>query len=392
LTGNARAAGSTPGGGSGSIRGVSDKHAQKSPVPVERDFTAGVAGRRRSFVGSTGDSELDLAIAALAGRTTDDRLRAELAAEMMTTAARIARDGVKTGDFKLMNRALKEMRAAEEVFAPWKDYRKVSIFGSARAPRDQPEYRAAVELAAKLREHGFMTITGAGPGIMAAGNEGAGAADSFGLNISLPFETEPNEFIAGDPKLIDFNYFFTRKLSFVKESDAAVGFPGGFGTMDEVFEAMTLIQTGKAGVYPLVLVDVDGGTYWKFWEQFIVDHLLRNGLISEADLALFRVTGDLDAAVEEIVGFYRVFHSYRYVGDRLVVRLVKRLSEPTVAALESDFADLLESGGITRRGALEAEADEPELSDLPRLVFHHRKGNFGRLREFIDAINRGGVE
>ncbi|MGE9270133.1 MAG: TIGR00730 family Rossman fold protein, partial [Verrucomicrobiales bacterium] len=294
--------------------------------------------------------------------------------------------------FKLMNRALKEMLAAERVFESWKRFRKVSVFGSARTKSHETDYLVAKEYARRLRDHGFMTITGAGPGIMAAGNEGAGAADSFGLNISLPFEADPNEFIEGDPKLIDFNYFFTRKLSFVKESDGAAGFPGGFGTMDEVFEALTLIQTGKAKVYPLVLVEGKGGTYWKFWEQFVRDHLLKRGLISESDLSLFRVTDDLDEAVEEVVSFYRVFHSYRYVGGQLVIRLMNRLSAAAVAQLAVDFRDLVAAGEMRQSEALEAEMNEPELSDLPRLVFTHRKGDFGRMREFINAVNAAELE
>ncbi len=363
-------------------------HAKKSPVPVERDFTAGLArGGRRSFIGSTGDKKLDDRIVELAKEAAGETGH-ELLAEMMVTAARISRGGVLPGDFKMMNRALKEMREAEGVFEPWRDFRKVSVFGSARTRPDEPAYQAAVDFSRKMRDHGFMTITGAGPGIMAAGNEGAGADDSFGLNITLPFEAAANEFIAGDEKLIDFNYFFTRKLSFVKESDATAGFPGGFGTMDEVFEALTLIQTGKAQVYPLVVVDAKGGKYWKFWEQFVVDHLLRGGLISESDLSLFKVTDDLDEAVEEITGFYRVFHSYRYVGDQLVMRLMTPLADGEVERLQKEFEDVVKVGVMVQREALEAESDEPDLQDLRRLVFRHRRSDFGRLRELIDAVNR----
>ena len=356
-------------------------------VPVERDFTAGMTRRERAFVGSTGDRELDERIVALA-REASAAGDPMLLAEMMVTAVRVSRGQVEDGDFKMMNRALKEMRVAEEVFVRWREFRKVSVFGSARTAPDAPEYRAAVEFAAKMREAGFMTITGAGPGIMAAGNEGAGKADSFGLNIVLPFEATANEFIAGDEKLVEFNYFFTRKLSFVKESSATAGFPGGFGTMDEVFEALTLIQTGKAQVYPIVLVDIPGGTYWKFWEQFVRDHLLRPGLISESDLSLFRVTDDIDEAVDEIVDFYRVFHSYRYVGDKLVMRLMQPLAAGEVARLEKEFADVVKAGGMEQRDALEEEGDEPEMAELKRLVFRHRRRDFGRLRELIDAVNR----
>ena len=232
-----------------------------------------------------------------------------------------------------------------------------------------------------------MTITGAGPGIMAAGNEGAGREDSFGLNINLPFEAASNAFIAGDEKLVDFDYFFTRKLSFVKESDAVAAFPGGFGTMDEIFETLTLIQTGKTRIYPLVLVDAKGGTYWKFWQQFVEEHLSRLNLISDSDFSLFKVTDDVDEAVEEVTRFYSNFHSYRYVGDKLVIRMQRELTEGQLKKLRKDFSDTLKSGDFKQCGPLDAEDDEPLLDSLPRLVFRHRRRNFGRLRELIDAIN-----
>ena len=232
-----------------------------------------------------------------------------------------------------------------------------------------------------------MTITGAGPGIMAAGNEGAGKEESFGLNIALPFEASANEFIEGDEKLINFNYFFTRKLSFVKEADAAIGLPGGFGTMDEVFEALTLIQTGKASIYPIVLLDAPGGTYWKFWKQFVDEHLGRLGMISENDHHLFRVTDDVEEAVQEVVQFYRNFHSYRYVGDKIVLRLNASLSDGALLEIQKNFTDLVKEGQILQRNALEEEGDEADLLSLTRLVFHHRRRDFGRLRQLIDAVN-----
>jgi len=365
------------------------KHAKESRVPPERDFTAGLVGGggRRSFVGSTGEAELDRRILELA-KGIGGVKAPELLAEMLITAVRTGRGTMRDGDFKMLNRALKEMRRAGEVFERWRSYRKVAVFGSARTPPDAPEYRAAVEFSGRMREAGFMTITGAGPGIMAAGNEGAGRDDSFGLNIVLPFEAVANEFIAGDEKLVNFNYFFTRKLWFVKESDALVAFPGGFGTMDEVFETLTLIQTGKSQIMPVVLIDAPGGTYWRFWEQFVRDHLLRGGWISESDLSLFRATDDIGEAVEEITGFYRVFHSYRYVGDQLVLRLMERLPDEKVKRLGKEFADIVKAGKMEQRGALDQESDEPDLKELPRLVFRHRRDDFGRLRQLIDAVNR----
>ena len=365
------------------------RHVHPGKVPQERDFTGGmIPSVPCSYVGSTGDEALDARIMELAQSAADETSHC-LLAEMMITAVRIARGGsVTEGDFKLMNRSLKEMREGNEVFHPYRSQRKVSVFGSARTEPDEPAYRAAVTFSQRMQEEGFMIITGAGPGIMAAGNEGAGREKSFGLNIALPFEAAANEFIQGDPKLINFNYFFTRKLSFVKEADAAVGLPGGFGTMDEVFEALTLIQTGKASIYPIVLLDAEGGTYWKFWKQFVDEHLARLGMISESDFHLFRVTDIVEEAVEEIVRFYSVFHSYRYVGDRIVVRLNAALTEGAVRGLTAGFPDIVKAGKMTQRGLLKEEEDEPELRDLPRLVFRHRRRDFGRLRQFIDAVNR----
>ncbi len=368
------------------------QHVQPTKVPQQRDFTGGmVSGMSGAYVGSTGEKEVDDRIMALA-RETNNVPNPSLLAEMMITAVRISRGAVTEGDFKLMNRALKEMREANEVFEPYVNCRKVTVFGSARTGPDEPEYQTAVRFSRRMREEGFMTITGAGPGIMAAGNEGAGRDDSFGLNIALPFESTANSFIAGDPKLINFNYFFTRKLSFVKEADAAVGLPGGFGTMDEVFEALTLVQTGKASIYPVVLLDAEGGKYWKFWKQFIDEHLARLGMISENDYSLFKVTDDVEEAVEEVVGFYRVFHSYRYIGDKIIIRLNAALTEESLEDLNSKFAGIVKAGTIVQQDALEEEQeDEPELLSLPRLVFRHRRRDFGRLRQLIDAVNTSGL-
>ena len=310
-----------------------------------------------------------------------------LLSEMLISAVRTARGAVTESDFKTMNRAIKEMRVANEVFYPYRNCRKISVFGSARTDPEEPEYKAAVEFSRKMREEGFMTITGAGPGIMAAGNEGAGREDSFGLNINLPFEATSNAYIAGDEKLVDFDFFFTRKLSFVKESDAVAAFPGGFGTMDEIFETLTLMQTGKITVYPLVLIDAKGGKYWKFWEQFVKEHLMRLKLISETDFSLYLVTDDVDEAVAEVKRFYSNFHSYRYVGDKLVIRMQRELTEKHMQKLRKDFSDVIKSGDFEQGGPLPDERNEPLLDALPRLIFRHRRRDFGRLREFINAVN-----
>ncbi len=367
--------------------GDMSQHVKPSKIPRQKDFTGRMEPSLScAYMGSTGDRKLDEKLLTLAGEIAGEE-KACLLAEMMTTSVRMARGSMSGGDFKLANRSLKEMRKAAEAFFPYLDCRKVSVFGSARTQPEDAEYRTTVDFTRKMRKEGYMTITGAGPGIMAAGNEGAGTADSFGLNISLPFEASANEFIAGDEKLVEFNYFFTRKLSFVKEADAVVGMPGGFGTMDEIFEAMTLIQTGKATIYPIVLLDAKGGEYWKYWETFIKEHLLQQGLISKSDFSLFLVTDDVDEAVREITGFYRNFHSYRYVGDQLVIRLNQAVTDEALEEIQRDFQDIVKSGSIAQGGELEEEANESGLGDLTRVVFRHRRRDFGRLRALIDALN-----
>jgi len=357
-----------------------------------RDLTAGMLPDLScDFVESTGDRSLDARIMDLAQSVSgvEDQC---LLAEMISTAVGMARGKAEHVDFKLANRALKEMKHASEVFQPYRARRKVALFGSARTRPEEKEYQTGVEFSRRMLEEGFMTITGAGPGIMAAGNEGATREHSFGLNINLPFEASANEFIIGDPKCIDFNYFFTRKLAFVKEADAGVGMPGGVGTMDEVFEALTLIQTGKATLYPIVCLDAPGGTYWKAWNQFVEEHLYRLGMISESDFSLYKVTDDVEEAVAEITNFYRNFHSYRYVGDRLVIRLQMALSEEAMKSLNQNFGAMLKSGEIEQRGALEEEVNEPDLAELPRIVLRHRRRDFGLLREFINTINEAEVD
>lgn len=356
-------------------------------IPQERDFTGGlIHSHSCSFIGSTGEKKLDERLVELANEISGSEGNC-LLSEMLISAVRTSRGAVTESDFKTMNRTIKEMRIANEVFYPYRNCRKISVFGSARTDPEEPEYKAAVEFSQKMRDAGFMTITGAGPGIMAAGNEGAGREDSFGLNISLPFEASSNAYIAGDEKLVEFDFFFTRKLSFVKESDAVAAFPGGFGTMDEIFETLTLIQTGKTTVYPLVLIDAKGGKYWKFWEQFVKEHLMRLKLISESDFSLYLVTDDVDEAVAEVTKFYSNFHSYRYVGDKLVIRMQRKLSDTHMQRLRDEFSDILKSGDFAQGEPLPDEQNEPELSELPRLIFRHRRRDFGRLREFINAVN-----
>jgi uncharacterized protein (TIGR00730 family) len=311
--------------------------------------------------------------------------------EMVETSLKLLRDGTGTGDLKILNAALRELRYAFKVFAPYRHVRKVSCFGSARTPATAPAYRTAKEFSRQIADRGYMVITGGGDGIMRACQEGAGRERSFGANIRLPFEQEPNEFIQNDPKLVTFRYFFTRKLIFVKEADAVVLFPGGFGTHDEGYEVLTLVQTGKGRPLPIVFVDSPRGSYWRTWERYVHDHLLRAKLISPDDLSLFKVTTSVEEAVQEIAGFYRVYHSSRLVGHDFVIRTTHPVPASLVQELTRDFADILAGSRIVQSAALPDEREqEPELDALPRLVCRLVHGRAGRLRQLIDRLNREG--
>ena len=316
-----------------------------------------------------------------------EEIVAELAAEMAATAQKLVHDQVGVADMKLLNAALKELRYAFRVFAGFRDIRKVSTFGSARTPPEHPAYRQAHEFSRRLADLGYMVITGAGGGIMRACQEGSGRERSFGINIRLPFEQAPNEFIHRDPKLVNFKYFFTRKLMFVKEADAIALFPGGFGTHDEGFESLTLLQTGKSKLVPVVFIDAPGGHYWRTWRDYVERHLLLEDLISPADMRLFKVTDDLDEAIAEITGFYRRYHSSRYVRNQLVIRLAEPLPPGRLDAINEEFADIVVGDPMVQTSALPEEAGEPEIADLPRLVFQFGRRHFGRLRMLIDALN-----
>lgn len=356
------------------------------------DFTActftPTPGRRAT----TGDPELDARVRQLVCDAGCEKT-CELVAEMVITSLKLGRDQTTVADLKLFSRSLKELRYAANAFAPYRERRKVAVFGSARTAPTAPEYVAAEEFSRRMHEeHGYMTITGGGDGIMGAAQRGAGRENSFGLNIQLPFEQRANETIHGDPKLINFKYFFTRKLNFLKETQAVVLFPGGFGTMDEGFEVLTLIQTGKARMIPVVCVDKPGGRYWETWFRFLREDLLQPGLISPDDFHLFKITHSVDTAIAEIVQFYRIFQSYRWVGQRLVFRLAKSLASFEIEQLNMDFADILAGGEIIQTGALREEQNEPEIAALPRLVLTPIRKNFGRIRQFIDAVNRAETE
>lgn len=333
----------------------------------------------------TGDPELDDAVAALVARVTDDD--ADQVFELVASAVRLARDHADRGDLKMANAALKEMRYSFHVFEPYRTERKVAIFGSARTQPDDPLYHQARRLAAAVAAQDWMVITGAGPGIMEAGIEGAGPDHAFGVSIRLPFEPASTQFIADDPKLINFRYFFTRKLAFVKESDAFVLLPGGYGTMDETFELLTLMQTGKAQPGPVVLLDTPGGTYWKGWLEFVRGELLTNGYVSAPDLELLFVTDDVDAAVGEITGFFANYHSQRFVDGRLVLRLRTAPDPSSLETLSAEFHDIIRRGVIERVEASPAEAADGDALDLERIAFWFDRHGWARLRELIDRLN-----
>jgi uncharacterized protein (TIGR00730 family) len=314
----------------------------------------------------------------------------ELIQLALATIVRMAEDDFDRLDWKICNASLQDMERAFRIFYPYRHIRKISIFGSARIAPTTVEYQMAVEFAKAITQQGFMVMTGAGPGIMQAGNEGAGRDKSFGLNIQLPFEQGANAFIEGDRKLIPFKYFFTRKLFFLRESDALALFPGGFGTQDEAFECLTLSQTGKSAPMPLVLIDRPGGDYWHDWSAYINKQLLERRLISPEDPSLYTITDRVDVACEAIASFYRVFHSCRYVGTRLVLRLNSELSDENVEWLNENFSDILIKGRIEKSAPLPQEAQDASVG-VSRLVFHFNQRDLGRLYQLIAEVNRLGI-
>lgn len=334
------------------------------------------------------DPDLDRALEALVERAQQAWSGAEsadLARQILVTGLRLLRDGAGPGDLKLLNSALKELRHALRVFAPYAHHRKVAVFGSSRTAPGTPDWEQARVFAERIVHAGWMVITGAGDGIMAAAQGGAGRESSFGVNIRLPFEQQANEVIAGDSKLINFRYFFTRKVVFVKEAHAIALFPGGYGTHDEALEALTLIQTGKGEILPVVFVDAPGGSYWSDWREFVKSHMGARGYISPQDLDLFVVTDDVDVAVHEVLKFYSNYHSSRYVGEKLVMRVRQPPDGTALEALNREFKDIVTDGAIEVGGALPAEGDE--AAQLPRVFLNFNRRDQGRLRRLIDSLN-----
>jgi uncharacterized protein (TIGR00730 family) len=313
--------------------------------------------------------------------------RRELYRAILATVAGLAAEHTESIDLKLASAALAEMAEAFRVFRPYRDALKVTFFGSARTLPDDPLYVQSKRLAERMAGHGWMVVTGAGPGIMAAGMEGAGREMSIGVNIRLPHEQGANPFIAQDPKLVEMRYFFTRKLMLIKESDGYAVLPGGFGTLDEAFELLTLLQTGKAQPAPLVLLDVPDGTYWRGWQKFVDEQVASRGLVSPEDHSLYRITADVDIATDEILGFFRNYHSVRWVGDLLVMRLQHAPTRAQLDMVNEQFADIVASGAIRPSKPLSPERSSNDHVELPRLAFRFDRIHYGRLRQMIDVVN-----
>jgi len=314
-------------------------------------------------------------------------LNRRLIAELVKESLQLGNDATSTLNLKIVSAAIAEMREAFAMFAPFSERKKVTIFGSARTTKNDPVYKQTQAVAAKLASDGWMVVTGAGPGIMEAGMSGAGREMSIGVSIRLPFETSANEVIAGDEKYVAMRYFFTRKLMLVKESQAFICVPGGFGTLDEMFELLTLSQTGKGNPVPIVVLDLPNDPFWGELDSFIKKTLLPRKLVSEQDLALYRICSSVDEAVSEIEKFYSVYNSMRFVGKRLVLRLNRQISDVHLSKLNNDFSDICLNSSLERSTATKAEIDDNDLPDKPRLAFQFARRDFGRLRQLIDAIN-----
>jgi len=312
----------------------------------------------------------------------------EMVREIVINALKAGQEVDYLADLKMMRTTLREMRTTTRLFGAHRDRKKVTIFGSARTMRDEPIYQKCVTFARQLNRLGYMVITGGGPGIMQAGNEGAGPENSFAVNIRLPFEQETNPVMENSRNVITYKYFFNRKVAFLKETHAVALFPGGFGTLDEAMETLTLVQTGKNPPIPLVLIDDDQGGYWEPWFEFLRNILLTRGLISGEDFGLFTITRDPFEAAQVINDFYRVYHSSRFVGKTLVIRLNKSLSAEQIGILQEEFSEIVEAGSrLAMTSALPVEEDQPDLLDLPRLAFDFNRRNYGLLEAFIRRLN-----
>ena len=335
---------------------------------------------------SRSNSEIDQIISRLF-ELSGDIHHPEIIREMILSSLKVGQEIDYLADLKLINRTLREMRFTAKVFGPYRHKKKVTVFGSARTAPDEVMYQKCVRFSRLLVDKGYMIITGGGPGIMQAGNEGAGSENSFAVNIRLPFEQAPNPVMLRNPRLITYKYFFNRKVAFVKEADAVAVFPGGFGTLDEAMEVFTLVQTGKTSPKPLILID-DADGYWEQFLDFVKESLLVKGFISGEDFSIFTITKDEHEAAEVIETFYRVYHSMRFIDHRLVIRLNKKLTAAQIATLEEEFPELIKDNDhIICCGMFPEEIDEPDLADLARISLHFDHHHYGLLLAFIHRIN-----
>ncbi len=334
-----------------------------------------------------GDPQADRLISELAELSGSPETKG-LLRQILTTTVKLGRESGDKGDLKLVNNALKELRYSFKIFSPYRNIKKAIIFGSARSKLGSAEYRMAEDFSRRISAKGYMVVTGGGPGVMEAGNKGAGAGKDFALNIRLPFEQKPNPYIDEKEKLISFKYFFTRKLIFVKETDATALFPGGFGTLDEGFEMITLMQTGKSRPRPIVLMEPKGSTYWSAWTRFVRSQLANKGFIGKQDFGLIHLARTAEAAARYIEDFYRVYHSIRYVSGMALLRLNREISASTLKYINREFRDILVSGDIRLSPPAEKEVQEAEFLDLPRLAMNFNMRDYGRLCEMIRVINK----
>lgn len=359
----------------------------KSAANTNHGSSASARGMNVDFWGREAQDQINSLMGQILPKDTPFE-NSDVVSEIIVTALKAAQSRIGRGDLKLLSRSIRELRYAFKIFKAYKDVRKVTIFGSARTHPNDPTYKLTKLFAKKIIQKGYMVITGAGPGIMQAGNEGAGPTKSFGVNIRLPFEQFPNKYIANEPTYIDCRYFFTRKLVFVKEASAGVFLPGGFGTLDEAFELLTLVQTGKCDPIPLIFMDTPNGHFWKDLQKFIENCLEKTRKISPEDHNLYRIVTSPEAGVKEIQTFYSNYHSIRYVDQWLVIRLQKPISDKLLAAVNKNFKDIIKKGSFLRASALKEEENQPEISHLPRLICQFNRVNNGRLRMLIDFLNK----
>jgi len=336
---------------------------------------------------SSESSEFFERISAALRDSSESASKSRMIQRLLTATADLIESDASSLDFKIATTTLEEMTRAFDMFAPYREKPKVSIFGSARTTADNPIYGLTARTAKALADSGFMVVTGAGPGIMEAGMLGAGRENSIGVSIRLPFESGANSVIAGDEKYVSMRYFFTRKLMLVKESQAFLCMPGGFGTLDETFELLTLAQTAKSVPVPIVFLEVPGDPFWTPLMDTMEPLLRRHGLISDNDHTLYRIANSIDDAVQEIVGFYANYHSIRFVNDVMYIRMQRPIPVRDFEVIAREHAALATDGFIEQTTATSIEKKESDHVDLARMSMRYAGKGFAALRPLIDAIN-----